>query len=78
MMKRLCVLALSLLLVCHGLVAATDVGVGDGGRIAGLQQGNDANAERIFLVAVHKAEEPGLEDRRVAVSLSQLAQVYGG
>jgi tetratricopeptide (TPR) repeat protein len=57
---------------------ATDVGVGDGGRTAGLQQGNDANAERIFLVAVHKAEEFGLEDRRVAVSLSQLAQVYAG
>ena len=43
-----------------------------------VQQGNDADGERIFLVAVHKAEEFGLEDRRVAVSLSQLAQVYAG
>jgi hypothetical protein len=29
-------------------------------------------------VAVHKAEEFGLEDRRVAVSLLQLVQVYAG
>ena len=43
-----------------------------------VQQANDATAERIFLVAVHNAEEFGLEDRRVAVSLSQLAQVYAG
>jgi tetratricopeptide (TPR) repeat protein len=43
-----------------------------------VQQGNYADAERIFLVAVHKAEEFGLEDRRVAVSISKLAQVYAG
>ena len=43
-----------------------------------VQQGNYADAERMFLVAVRKAEEFGLEDRRVAVSLSQLAQVYAG
>jgi tetratricopeptide (TPR) repeat protein len=43
-----------------------------------VQQGNYADAERIFLAAVHKAEEFGLQDRRVAVSLSQLAQVYAG
>ena len=43
-----------------------------------VQQGNYANAERIFLVAVHNAEEFGLIDRRVEVSLSQLAQVYAG
>ena len=29
-------------------------------------------------MAVHNAEEFALEDRRVAVSLSQLAQVYAG
>ena len=43
-----------------------------------MQQANDATAEQIFLVAVHNAEAFGLEDRRVAVSLSQLAQVYAG
>ena len=43
-----------------------------------MQQGNDANVEGMFLVAVHKAEEFGLKDRRVAVNLSQLAQVYAG
>jgi tetratricopeptide (TPR) repeat protein len=43
-----------------------------------IQEGNYAEAERVFLVAVHKAEEFGLEDRRVAVSLSRLAQVYAG
>jgi tetratricopeptide (TPR) repeat protein len=54
------------------------VEVGDGGRTAGLHQGNDANAERIFLMAVHKAEEFGLEDRRMAVSLSPLAKGHAG
>lgn len=43
-----------------------------------VQQGNYAEAERTYLVAVKKAEEFGLEDRRVALSLSQLAQVYAG
>lgn len=43
-----------------------------------VRQGNYAEAERIFLVGVQKAEEFGLQDRRVAVSLSQLAQVYAG
>jgi len=40
-----------------------------------VQQGNEANAERIFVV-MHNEEEFGLEDRCVAVSLSQLAQGY--
>ena len=43
-----------------------------------VQQANDAEAERIFLVAVHNAEECGLEDRRMVVRLSQLEQVYAG
>ena len=42
------------------------------------QQGNYENAERIFFMAVHKAEEFGLEDRRVAVSLSPPAQGHSG
>ena len=57
---------------------ATDVGVSDGAGQQAVQQGNYANAERIFLVAVHNAEAFGLEDRRLAVSISQLAQVYVG
>lgn len=43
-----------------------------------VQQGNYAEAERIYEAAVKKAEMYGREDRRVAVSLSQLAQVYAG
>ena len=43
-----------------------------------VQQGNYAEAERIYQAAVKKAETYGREDRRVAVSLSQLAQVYAG
>ena len=43
-----------------------------------VQEGNYAEAERIFKVAVQRAEEFGREDRRVAVSLTQLAQVYAG
>src|SRR6476620_6702681 len=43
-----------------------------------VQQGNYAEAERIYQVAVRKAETYGREDRRVAVTLSQLAQVYAG
>ncbi len=43
-----------------------------------VRQGNYAEAERMFQVAVQKAETFGREDRRVAVSLSQLAQVYAG
>jgi len=43
-----------------------------------VEQGNYAEAERMFKLAVQKAEEFGREDRRVAVSLSQLAQVYAG
>src|SRR5262249_9540899 len=43
-----------------------------------VQQGNYAEAERIYQIAVKKAEAYGREDRRVAVSLSQLAQVYAG
>jgi tetratricopeptide (TPR) repeat protein len=43
-----------------------------------VQQGNYAEAERIYQGAVKKAEQYGREDRRVAVSLSQLAQVYVG
>ena len=43
-----------------------------------VQQGNYENAERIFLMAVHEAKEFGLEDRRVAVRLSPLAQGHAG
>ena len=43
-----------------------------------VQQGNYAEAERILLMAVHEAEKFGLNDRRVSVHLSQLAQVYAG
>ena len=43
-----------------------------------VQQGNYAEAERIYQVAIKKAETYGLEDRRVAVSVSQLAQLYAG
>ena len=43
-----------------------------------VQQGNYAEAERILLMAVHEAEKFGLNDRRVSVHLSQLAQVYVG
>ena len=43
-----------------------------------VRQGNYAEAEHMFQVAVQKAETFGREDRRVAVSLSQLAQVYAG
>src|SRR5262245_61358111 len=43
-----------------------------------VQQGNYAEAERIYQGAVKKAEAYGHEDRRVAVTLSQLAQVYAG
>ncbi|HSE58604.1 MAG TPA: tetratricopeptide repeat protein, partial [Nitrospiraceae bacterium] len=41
-----------------------------------LEQRNYAEAERQFRAAVEKAEAFGQEDRRVAVSLSQLADVY--
>ena len=78
MMKRLCVLALSLLLVswpgCQQQTWESAIAAGQ----QAVQQGNNANTERIFLVAVHNAEAFGLEYRRVAVSLSQLAQVYAG
>src|SRR5262245_27571011 len=43
-----------------------------------VQQGNYVEAEWIFRVAVSKAEDVGQEDRRVALSLSQLALVYAG
>ena len=43
---------------------------------AAMQRGNYAEAERIFAVAVTRAEEAGLQDRRVAVTLSRLAQAY--
>lgn len=41
-----------------------------------LQQRHYGEAERQFRVAVEKAEAFGREDRRIAVSLSQLAEVY--
>ena len=41
-----------------------------------MQQGHYAEAERMFSAAVAKAEAFGREDRRVAVTLSQLAQSY--
>jgi Tfp pilus assembly protein PilF len=57
---------------------ATDVGVGDSGRTAGRATRQLRRRGTDFSRAVHNAEEFGLEDRRVAVSLSQLAQVYAG
>ena len=39
-----------------------------------LQRGQYEQAEKIFSAAVHKAEEFGLHDRRVAVTLAHLAQ----
>lgn len=57
---------------------ATDVGVGDGGRTADRATRQLENSERIFLVALHNAEELGPEDRRVAISLSQLVKVNAG
>lgn len=43
-----------------------------------MQQGSYANSERMFLVALHNAEELGPEDRRVALNLLQLAQINAG
>ncbi|MDE3051042.1 MAG: tetratricopeptide repeat protein, partial [Nitrospirota bacterium] len=78
MRKRLCGLALSLLLLswpgCQQQTWESAMAAGQ----QAVQQGNYADAERMFLMAVRKAEEFGLEDRRVAVSLSQLAAVYAG
>ena len=41
-----------------------------------MQRGHYDEAERIFAAAVTRAEEAGRKDRRVAVSLSRLAQAY--
>lgn len=43
---------------------------------AALQRGQYQEAERIFSLAVRKAEEFGPQDRRLAVALSHLGQVY--
>ncbi len=43
---------------------------------ATMRSGQYADAERIFTQAVKKAEQFGLHDRRVAVTLSRLAQAY--
>ena len=43
---------------------------------AALQRGQYQEAEQIFSAAVRKAEEFGLHDRRVAVTLAHLAQTY--
>ena len=43
---------------------------------AALQRGQYQEAEQIFSAAVHKAEEFGRHDRRVAVTLARLAQTY--
>ena len=43
---------------------------------AALQRGQYQEAEHIFSAAVHKAEEFGRHDRRVAVTLARLAQTY--
>ena len=43
---------------------------------AALQRGQYQEAEQIFSAAVHKAEEFGRHDRRVAVTLAHLAQTY--
>ena len=78
MMTRFCLFAFSFfLLTGPGCQQQTWESAMAAGQQA-VQQGNYADAERMFLVAVRKAEEFGLEDRRVAVSLSQLAQVYAG
>ena len=78
MMKRLCVLALSFLLMpwpgCQQQTWESAMAAGQ----QDVQQGNYENAERIFFMAVHKAEEFGLEDRRMAVSLSPPAQGHAG
>ncbi len=65
---------LSLLVACQEQTWESTMAAGQ----QAVQQGNYAEAERAFQAAVRKAEEFGLEDRRVAVSLSQLAQVYAG
>jgi tetratricopeptide (TPR) repeat protein len=59
-------------------LSATDVGVGDGGMTAGRATRQLRKRGTDFLVALHKAEEFGLEDRRVVVSLSQLTQINVG
>ncbi len=43
---------------------------------AAMRSGHYADAERIFSMAVRKAEQFSLHDRRVAVTLSRLAQAY--
>ena len=43
---------------------------------AALRSDHYADAERIFTMAVKKAEQFGPHDRRVAVTLSRLAQAY--
>src|SRR5574342_1172355 len=65
---------LSLLLSCQEQTWESTMAAGQ----QAVQEGNYAEAERIYLVAVKKAEEFGPEDRRVALSLTQLAQVYAG
>jgi len=67
-------LLLSLLLACQQQTWESAMASGQ----QAVQQGNYAEAERFFTIAVQKAEEFGRQDRRVAISLSQLAQVYAG
>lgn len=43
---------------------------------AAVQRGQLVEAEQIYAAAVKKAEEFGAHDRRVAVTLAHLAQVY--
>ena len=43
---------------------------------AAVQRGQYEEAERIYAAAVKKAEEFGVHDRRVAVTLARLAQAY--
>src|SRR5215831_20391768 len=77
-MKRLRVLTLSLFLL---LLPTCQQETWESAMAAGQQavrEGNYTDAERIYLAAVRKAEEFGPQDRRVAISLSQLAQVYAG
>jgi hypothetical protein len=77
MMKRLCALALSFLFVSC-LVPATDVGVGDGGKTAGRATRQLRKSGTDFSRGGAQCRGVGLEERRVAVSLSQLAQGYDG
>ena len=76
-MRRTSVAGLSVLLVLVTLACGQQTW--DAAMQAGeaaLQRGQYGEAEQIFSSAVHKAEEFGVHDRRVAVTLAHLAQTY--